>query len=172
MKIAEVMAPLAAAGVLMAGVGSEKTALAQEKTRAGEAGGQFEPSPMQESLNSFRNRVLMKHQARILMSACVAWPNISRGITVTWNPGVGEVPVNGENESYFIFSTHNKKYKPSWGPLNGPFLGSPEAMVLVFQPTRSIKGGLLRYLSTKEIRSKSGRSFYKDRQTGQPVMNS
>jgi len=173
MRLNEVMAPLASA-LLVAGYSGEQASAsgvsAQTPTQEQIA---LTPDqlPIQKSLNSFRNRVLLKHQAIILMEACVAWPNDSGGVTVTWNPGIGEVPsAGGGKERYYIFSYHDSKYHPPWGPLNGAPMLSPQAMTLAFRPKHPIKGGLDRKLSTHEARGANGISHYNDIQTGEPVM--
>jgi hypothetical protein len=174
MRIREVVAPVVAGAFLATGCGAEQssepkviTAPKQEQTKSPE---QIEIEAYQKSLSDYRNGVLYKHQARILMGSCVAWGNTSGGITVTLNPGIGEVNVNGRKKKYFIFSTHDKRYKPSWGPLNGPELLSVEPIVLAFHPDEPVKGGLLRVLSAKQTRDRNHRTYYMDRQSGNHVL--
>ncbi len=170
MRSKERLVPILAAGALFSGVGAETpgTALAQE-TKADTA----ELNPTQRTLNDYRNRLILKHQARVLLDTCVAWNNAEGGTTVTWNPGValeGSI-IDKENRSFYIFSTHDPRYKPTWGPLNGPPISSKEASLFIFKPKHKIKGGVDRRISKNEYKGKNGTRYYRDIQTGEPVIN-
>lgn len=123
-----------------------------------------------DSLNRFRRRILEKHKARILLSACVAWPNSVGGLTVTLNPGVATAEVARQKVDYYIFSVQDESAPlPAW-PMNGPSLNDGQAMTLVFQPEEKIKGGLDRTLSKAAVHQ-DGQVYYRDTQTGEPVID-
>lgn len=126
---------------------------------------------MSASLNEFRNRVLSKEQVEIALGSCVVWANDTNDLTITLNPGIGRFKSSREEYDYFIFSGHNPHYNPDWGPLNGPEVGSEDVVTYVFKPDKPVQGGLLRVLSDEELRGKNGQRYYKDKQTGLPVMN-
>jgi len=128
---------------------------------------------MINSLNKFRNNVIRSHRvSEVLLGACVAWGNESGGITVTLNPGIGEVESGGKKYDFLVFSTHDSRYTPSWGPLNGPEIGSPEVLTLAFLPRVIPRGSILnRPVSKQEKRDAKGRRFYTDIQTGAPIMD-
>ena len=180
MRIKEAVAPIAAAVVLLTtGCSNEENSAKSDRVPRTEP---TQPMPylspyekwrvaMQESLNRFRNEVLTNHQAKIVLGACVAWENDTGGTTVTLNPGIGEFSSDTEKYDYLIFSAHNPKYNPDWGPLNGPEIGSESVITLVFMPDKPVKGGLNRILSDKELETKNGQRHYTDTQTGEPVMN-
>jgi hypothetical protein len=169
------MAPIAASALLAAGCGSH-SGVTPEKATVSTKTEEAHPDStnlIMDSLNSFRNQVILHHKAaEILLGSCVAWGNQSGELTVTLNPGIGKVAIGGKNHDFFIFSTHDPRYKPDWGPLNGPEVGSPDAMTLVFKPKVIPQDGIEnRKLSKKEHKDSAGHRFYVDLQTGESVMN-
>ncbi len=126
-----------------------------------------EQSPMQKTLNEFRNDVLLKHQARIMLGTCVAWPNDGAGTTVTLNPGLAE---SGGDE-FYIFSFHDPRYRPDWGPLNGPELLSADADLVIMTTDIAIDAKHPRKLSSREMEDSTGQRYFEDLKTKQPVMD-
>ncbi|MBI2009122.1 hypothetical protein HYS84_01780 [Candidatus Saccharibacteria bacterium] len=176
MRPKEALAITSASMLLAAGCGGNHNSASQEATRSTATTEEQAPDPTQlmiESLNSFRNRVLFQHKApEILLGSCVAWGNVAGGITVTLNPGIGKVDINGEKRSFFVFSTHDPRYKHDWGPLNGPEVGSPEVMTLVFMPRIVPKGSIEdRKISKQEKSDRVSQRYFVDIQTHEPVMD-
>jgi hypothetical protein len=181
MRIREAIAPLAAVTVL-AGCGSHHEAVAEKTTPQTLPSATVPKQPvgpvlnaekaLTDELDTYRNKVIKGHKAaEILFGACVAWSNDS-GITVTLNPGIGEAYMDGKDRDFLIFSTHDPNYKPDWGPLNGPDVGSNQVMTLIFYPKVIPKGSIHnRHLSNREDKGKHGQRFYRDAQTGAPVMD-
>lgn len=180
MRIKETLAPLSAA-VLLTGcaAGSHETATKAQKTVT-ETSTSTIPKlskaqkwtfDMEQTLNRFRNDVLFKHEARIALGACVAWPSYlsdgSPATNVTLNPGLAET----EGDEYYIFSTHDPRFKPSWGPLNGPKLLSPKADLLILTKGHYIDAKTPRKLLPREQKDKSGQRFFEDAKTKEPVMD-
>lgn len=180
MRIREALAPIAAAS-LLAGCGSHvahsNESLAPAAKEVATTPAQLDPSIQQandieKTLNTFRNRVLFRHQARIALGMCVAWPTTlpdgRPGTTVTLNPGVAGL----KQQEFYVFSTHDTHYRPTWGPLNGPEFLSPEAEVVIMTRGLVIDAKSERSLSFAESHDEVNKSgYYSEVNTGQPVMD-
>jgi hypothetical protein len=141
--------------------------------------------PAAESLNQYRDRVNFNKKAHVVLNTCVAWGNVSGGITVTQNPGVDTVRSGGDTYSYFVFSypDSDKKF-PLLQQMNGPqakvtengavYGGGPSGSLLTIDLEKQ-KGYLAhatnRKLSDKPTFANNDQIYFEDAQTGQPVMN-
>lgn len=178
MKLREAIAPLTAAAILAGcGSGSPNSAPVTHPAKQRPSGPLATPPvskwtmDMEKSLNTYRNNVLYKHQARIALGMCVAWPTTSSNgevaTNVTLNPGVAE----SENEQFYVFSTHIAKYDPTWGPLNGPDFLSPDATVILMTDSEIIDAKTERRLVPGEMRDVGGHQYFKDAVTKEPVLD-
>lgn len=142
-------------------------------------------NPASKSLIQYRDRVNFNKKARVVLNSCVAWGNVSGGITVTQNPGVDTARSGGDTHSYFVFSypDSDKKF-PLLQQMNGPqarvtengavYGGGPSGSLLTIDLKKQ-KGYLAhathRKLSDKPTFANNGQIYFEDAQTGQPVMN-
>lgn len=126
---------------------------------------------MQRTLNDFRNMVLIKHEARLALGMCVGWPSyLSDGepaTNVTLNLGIAE----SEGREYYIFSTHDPRFNPSWGPLNGPEFLSPDAEIVLMTTQNYINAKTPRKLLPEEEKDKTGQRYFEDYKTNEPVLD-
>lgn len=132
------------------------------------------------SLINFRERILVRRSARVLMGACVAWPNASGGITATINPGeVSYTDEGGDKVSYNAFSVLLDPQDPSTlTQLNGPELvkrkdgsldGYDNVALEFFRKNGRVKLEV-RPLSDQPTEDSQGRVYFRDRETGEPIM--
>ncbi len=171
---------LAKAGVvgalMLAGCG-EASELAQQPLKA--------ENPLSQSLNDYRDRVNLSKKARVVLNTCVAWGNVSGGITVTRNPGIDTVRSTEGTYSYFVFAyPDNDKKFPLIQQNNGPqarvtengdvYGGGPSGSLLTIDLEKQ-KGYLAhatnRALADQPTFADNGQVYHTDAQTGVPVMN-
>lgn len=141
--------------------------------------------PMEKSLNDYGDAVNYKRRARVAMNTCVAWENISGGITVTQNPGVATAKYGNQDYSYFVWSyPDSDKRSPLIQQMDGAqtlvtdkgvvYGGGPDGTILTID-LENQKGYLAhattRKLSDKPTFADNGQVYFEDVQTGQPVMN-
>jgi hypothetical protein len=142
-------------------------------------------NPSAESLNDYRDRVNFNKKARVVLNSCVAWGNVSGGITVTQNPGIDTVRSGGGTYSYFVFShpDTDKKF-PLIQQMNGPqakvtengavYGGGPSGTLLTVDLEKQegyLAHAVNRKLSDKPTFADNGQVYHTDAQTGAPVMN-
>jgi hypothetical protein len=141
---------------------------------------QMKLDPLLNSMDRYRQRVYEQRRAKVLLGACVTWPNVSGGFTATVNPGVGEYKTErGTRVSYFIFSYYNMNQPSALEQMNGP--------ETVMRPNGSITGNnsqvALEFfekdhtvretdvpLAEQPVIDQAGREYFEDARTGQPVM--
>jgi hypothetical protein len=106
-----------------------------------------------------------------MLGACVAWDSAAApgNVTVTLNPGVANVDYGKGPEPYYVFSFYDERYNPPLIPNNGP--SASDSLTLAFKPSERIKGGVVRELTSEGFHDSNGQIYYKDIQSGEPVMN-
>ena len=142
-------------------------------------------TPLSKSLDDYRDKVNFNKKARVALNSCVAWGNVSGGITVTQNPGIDTVRSGGETYSYFVFSypDSDKKF-PLIQQNNGPqakvaengavYGGGPSGSML--QVDLEKQKGYLAHASNRRLAedptfADNGQIYHAVAETGVPVMN-
>lgn len=144
--------------------------------------------PIAYSLRQYRDDVYFHRRARVAMNTCVAWSNVSGGITVVENPGVSVEPLTSPEDrshAFFVFDYPDTDGKPPLlQQMNGPqtyvddknrvFGGGPSGTILSLELDKSKSYFAYvteRALGRKPMHANNGQVYYSDKQTGEPVMN-
>ena len=138
--------------------------------------------PMFNSLVQFRQKILTRRQAKVMVGACIAWGNTSGGITVVLNPGQ-QTFKDGENTvDYPVFTRLSEPNDPSsLLQMNGPVtVTDPEGKILQDEAGDNLalelykKDGRVslqdRPISDQPIQDSQGRVYFKDARTHEPLM--
>jgi hypothetical protein len=137
-------------------------------------------APICDTLDKFRQRVIEKHRAKIILGLCIAWPNTENGITATINPGTVRSTFKDGEFSYPIFSAElNAGDAPYLEQMNGPvsvtlnsgksFDESPDVILEYFRTDRTTETRD-HSLSKDPVRDQAGNLHFEDTKTGEPLM--
>jgi len=125
--------------------------------------------PLLQSLNNFRQGV-KHHKAKILMGACVGWPDEDQGLAITLNPGIASYRTSKTKHNYYVFTATDTAYNPPLQQMNGPDVNNPEVAVKI-TPSQAARGSFRRELTATINHDPNHQLYYEDSHTGQPVMD-